>query len=350
MTAPDTLLALAVNVADGWMPIASYGRHPHRAGLQVFDRAAAFDMQLAHNAARARRADFAGIPVYKGHPDSPALAQTPGHDDTTQYGRITTLDARADALYGRIVWTPGYDPAAEPGKLYVSPGWAFRKNADATISPVKLLSVGIVPDPNIADAPAVNSDPSSPADTGTTKTNMNKEAIIALLSALGITVPADATEEQINTALGQAAGKAKELSDAKTAGEADHAKAATDLAAANSAAETARTATATERAAHVKTILDRAISDGLITVSERGAWNARLTLAGDLQATYGELVAKAPALKTRSELPAAAAHNAAEHADTARAAKIRNRAEEIQKTSPALSWSAAWDRAEAETK
>ncbi|AHF94600.1 hypothetical protein OPIT5_29305 [Opitutaceae bacterium TAV5] len=343
-------LALATNSADGFIPLAGYGRHPNKAGLQVLDIEAAVLMQAAHDTARARRGEeAASIPIYKGHPDSPSLAQTPGHDDTTRYGRILELDAREEALFGKVAWNAGYDPKTEAKKLFVSPGWAYRQNDDGTITPVKLLSLGLVPNPNIADAPAVNvadgsAEKTSSGNSAHTDT-MKKELVIALLNALGLTTAADATDEQLNTALGSAAGKAKELSDANTAGEADRAKAAADLAAVNSAVETAKAATAAERAAHINTILTRAIADGLITVAERGAWNTKLAVAADLQAAYGELAAKEPSIKTQSQLPGQAAFNAAQREDTAKAERIRAKAHELQASNPSLHWSTAWEQA-----
>jgi len=69
-----------------WVRLATYGTHPHAKGRQQFTRQAAQEMVRYFNSLRGRLARrFGGIPIYIGHPDDPAFAHQPGHQDTRAY-------------------------------------------------------------------------------------------------------------------------------------------------------------------------------------------------------------------------------------------------------------------------
>ena len=174
--------AIAVDdVRDGdWQRLAVYGSHPHKMGIQRFGKSEGESIVQSFKGALARiqRAllGSAKIPIYRGHPDDPQFAVSNGHDDTTVYGRVTNMDAREDGLWiQRQLTEAGKKLLSQGQKLYYSPRWLLWMRPDGH-HPYKLLSVGMVPAPNIAG---------SAANSKTDEKFMEKEIITKVLQLLG---------------------------------------------------------------------------------------------------------------------------------------------------------------------
>lgn len=146
--------------ADGeWVRLAVYGDHPYGAkDLQILDKRTAEELvgNFRSAANSLLRRVFGGNPrrpIYMGHPDHPLFAAQ-GHDDFTLRGEIEDLDARSDGLYAKTRLTDAGKTLLSSGeKLYWSPRWVTKragKRAEKTLwKPVKLLSSGLTPTPNI---------------------------------------------------------------------------------------------------------------------------------------------------------------------------------------------------------
>ena len=300
--------------ADGdWVPVAPYGEHPSPDGsyVQRFSREQADKVVSTWNsitgvAARAFKNLWHGLgakhscPVWDGHPETDKRRWP----KAKLLAEITDLRTGNDGLEGRIRWTGNVRPR---GPLYPSPLWWHWPPAGEppAVFPELLESIGLVATPNISSVPAwtQNSSPnldSSESSEGVTdpnqhKTanNMDKKKIIEMLG-LG----ADATDEQIETALKGAGTTANALQTANAAKvdlEAKLADAATKLTTANADLTTATakvTELTTANGALVKGILDLAEKRGAITPAERNDFEARITTANTVGAALTELQAR----------------------------------------------------------
>jgi len=292
----------AVTVAangDDFQLLASYGDHPHRVGLQRFDRASAEALVSAFNTAWEKVKRLAGAananrPIYRGHFDDPLFAAQ--HDDTTAYGQVTALQAREDGLYFKPKYTAaGNGLLGEGGKLYFSPRWLMRQ-AGGAWSPFKLLSVGLVPNPNIHGAAANAAQP---------------EAIMLeqLLQNLGFTAEqataaangADGapTLDEVTakiTGLQDAANAAPDLEAAKTQLEADLAAARQKTTEAEASVTAANARATAERTAHAETVAANAVAKGVLTEADRAATVTSLTEATDFATAANAVMTAEPVL------------------------------------------------------
>ena len=273
-------VANAIAVDDGrdsdWQRLAVYGSHPHKMGIQRFGKSEGESIVQTFRGALARiqRAllGSAKIPIYRGHPDDPQFAVSNGHDDTTVYGRVTNMDAREDGLWiQRQLTEAGKKLLSQGQKLYYSPRWLQWMRPDGH-HPYKLLSVGMVPAPNIAG---------SAANSKTENKFMEKEIITKVLQLLGYpdeqcTAAANATDGAPPTeeVLEKLDGIAKERDSWEL--KRHHLQQALDtVTASNSktqqALDTANAALKAERRDRATGVVDKLIQEGSVSVADKNA-------------------------------------------------------------------------------
>ncbi len=286
----DLLSALgaAVNdvplpASDNWFRLTPYGEFPNSNGLQICDHTAA-DRMVKHFHSLTGRVGrlFRGLPIYVGHPDYAPVGDE--YPDKTVYGHINALEARPDGLYGKPDWTTeGKSMVNEKDFLYPSPHWRMEPvfGRPHAFRPVRLVSIGLTNNPNIQGdpIPAQNALPTPlPATAAPTiLTAMQLATFLQLLS-----LPPDATDDQITARLTQL----KTDADARTAAE-------TRLAAANTRAATAEQT-------RNETLITTAINEGRLLAADRPLWEQNL--ATDFTAGSRDLAALRPALNTTSRV------------------------------------------------
>jgi hypothetical protein len=299
--------------ADGdWVPVAPYGEHPSPDGsyVQVFTREQAEKVVATWNsitgtAARLFKNMWHGLgakstcPVWDGHPETDKVRWP----KAKCLAEITELRTGNDGLEGRLRWTGNARPR---GPLFPSPLWWHWPPAGEppAVYPELLESVGLVPTPNISSVPAwtQNAAPdlasqSEAEPKNTTSNIMEKARLIALVG-----LAADATDEQIETALQGHATTANALQTANTAKadlEAQLTTANADLTTAQASVatltterdtlQTANAALTAEKDVLVKGALDLAEKRGAITPSERQDFQTRISTANTAAATLAEL-------------------------------------------------------------
>jgi len=256
---------LAVAPTPGqWLKLADYGDWPHPSGLQRFTQQAAETMVRGFQSLWGRmRRRFGGVPLYVGHPDDPAFAGRPGHDDTRAYAWVTSLEARADGLYILPRWSePGRELLQHAFYKFLSPRWQLRPLGDGAFEPVRLLSIGLTNHPNIpGEAIANQKTPISPT--------LGENVLPRLLATLEF--DATATPEVLLANAEQLAQTARDTQAAQ-AEAARFYRLATD---ADASRQTAEHRAETERAARVELILDSAELRGQIPPAERAHWRDR---------------------------------------------------------------------------
>lgn len=354
-----------------WVRISRYGEFWH-AGIQatqVFNKSEAQSIVRAHRSTLSRlkerviygtaNAIFVRdpkVPVYEGHPDVPGFAGRPGHEDTTPYANFTDFEARDDGLYGQIEWTAAGNALRASGKkLYFSPYWTLVSIDAQRSRPVRLLSVGMDPHPNISGS-AANAQTFSQSQ----EHQPNHTMLKALLIALGLAeAKADAaansadgaptTDEAVAivTDLQARADKSEALktdlaaANAKaTAEETAHAKTRDQLAAANAKATS-------ERRARAEMVVDTAITEGRITQADREAEILKLTGAEDFTAAANAIPAKVKVVKTAAAANVDDRRDSDDRMNAAEAGtKVRLKAREIKAAANGkMDWDTAWGRA-----
>lgn len=291
---------------DGWLLLAPFGDHPHARGLQRFTREAADGMVRFFNSLRGRLArKFGGVPVFIGHPDDPAFANQPGHNDTRAYAWIQKMDARADGLWVLPKWSEaGRAILTNAFYKYLSPRWAMRPLGNGNYAPARLISVGLTNSPNITGEPIANQSQTNTDDT------MN-ELLEKMLTALGfssdeasgvVNKSEDAptedailarTQELLATNGDDAVTQLAEANEARFLAEnqlADLEKEAADLA-----------AVATHhREAHADLLVANALSDGRIAAHEKAGWMQRFAGDEDFETVANALAELKPKIKTEA--------------------------------------------------
>jgi hypothetical protein len=307
-------------VADGeWALIAPYGEHPAPNGqyVQKFDRSQADTVVTTWNsitgtAARVFKNLWHGLgpkktlPVWDGHPETDR-ARWPKEKLLAE---ITDLRTGDDGLEGRITWNARGAESRSRGPLFPSPLWWHwpPSGEPPTVFPELLESIGLVPTPNIAGVPAwtqnaapefeqketegteadlrpptsdlrhpnplaTDQEAEAPTQTGE-NTDMNKQRIIELLK-----LAADATDEQIETALAAAS--------TSTANAATMETQVAALTTERDTLATANGALTTTNAALIDGALNLAEARGAITPAERETFREKLT--ANASATIDEL-------------------------------------------------------------
>lgn len=312
--------------ADGWAQIAPLGDFPSLAlmeqpdgsqkplpAIQRLDAQACAAMVREFEAARKRaRKYLSGRPIYVGHPDVPALAHQ--YPDKTPKGVIAELQARADGLYGKPVFTNEGSDLVEGRKFrFFSGRLVDCEPAGQTAAaaggaglpifrPRVFLSVGLTNQPHLP-VQMLN-------ERRNPKTNMNKTKLLALCAHLGIPLTSDADDAAVDAALdlaaqkaGQAAAFANEnpgLQSALQAREGELAALRPQLAALAGERDALRAQFQNERAARVADELAGAVKEGRVTAAEQPGWAARLNVEAQFANELAALRALPPRLKTVS--------------------------------------------------
>ena len=194
--APDTDASGSAQEGD-WVRLATFGTHPHPKGRQRFTRQAGREMTRYFNSLRGRLARrFGGIPVYIGHPDDPAFARQPGHQDTRAYAWIHALEDREDGLWALPRWSEaGGELLKNAFYKYLSPRWAMKPLGDGVFQPVRLLSVGLTNRPNIPGEPITEKAQRSVLNSEIKLKQRRNKMIEKITDKLGLSP--DANEEEI---------------------------------------------------------------------------------------------------------------------------------------------------------
>ncbi len=313
--------------ADGWFEIAPYGTHPAPDGsyVQIFNRQQAERVVATWNSLAGRGVRWihnvkngVGIfnlsaPVWEGHPDVDAQ-RWPQKNALAQ---ITEIRVGATGLEGRATFNAEGMAQRGRGPLKPSPYWMHEApDAQGRVFPELLLSVGLVPAPNISNAPAWT------RNAPDQNTNAMTQSQIAL--ALGLT--ANATWEEITSALNNAKTNATALATATanaanvqtqmTTLQTQITTANASLAALTTERDTLKTEKQTLTTANAALTTERdgakvlvvALSDALlglaeksgqITSAEKETWKGKLTANAGVAEAAKELADKKPSLNTR---------------------------------------------------
>lgn len=141
-----------------WLTVP-YGIYAHPRGTQVVDEKSALEMTRHFRQIWARVArGFRGLPVYIGHPD--ARGRTPeeqaaldkAYPDKDIHGWIEVLEAGDDGLRLRLRWELSGEELVRQGKFaYFSPHWGMLPILEqpGMYRPVELYSLGLTNHPNI---------------------------------------------------------------------------------------------------------------------------------------------------------------------------------------------------------
>ncbi len=295
-----------------WVRLATYGTHPHAKGRQRFTQSSAREMVRYFNSLRGRLArKFGGIPVYIGHPDDPAFARQPGHQDTRAYAWIHALEEREDGLWAMPRWSDaGEEVLNNAFYKYLSPRWAMKPVGNGVFQPVKLLSVGLTNRPNIPGDPIAEIPQRPTANPQHQNQNQpvnhqDKENIMIEKITDKLGLQNEASEEEIlqsleslledsrlwNESATPAANEIETLRQEadrshQLASEAEKALAETEVSLAN------------ERTARIEMILDEAIREARIRPSEKANWESELR--ENFSESLETLANARPLLNTRS--------------------------------------------------
>ncbi len=284
---------------DGWAQLAPFGDYPGQAilrqpdgttkifpAIQRLDRDAA-DLMVARFKSPWHRLKryFTGCHIYAGHPDVSAFAND--YPDKTPKGMIVDLEARANGLFCKPVFTPEGSELVETRRLRAfSAYWSAREIGGGPgpggkflrlYRPDFLKSAGLTNHPNLPVQLLNEAQPQ-------TSPPMKKQLVIDFLAAQGITLANEAADDQIAAAL-------RQFGDRVTAADSGFAARGLEL-------ESLRAELANERQGRIGALLDHAAAAGRITAAQRADWAGRL--GSDFANAAAELGRLAPALKTRA--------------------------------------------------
>jgi len=243
-----------------------FGDFDHEVGIQRWDEAAANEL-LAD-----LRADSAGRPVYRGHPDGTDLAQLWPDRDAKGWiadGEITVYNAQRGVKFRPRYNADGVDIVENAKLKFPSPFWHMRlvghaENGRPIARPDRLISMGLVNNPNIPVPAVANSEaqpnrkPSGPESAANQEDPM-REKLIQMLQALGMEPPADATDDALLEMLqGKVTAAVATANEATQTAEEEKAK-----------AESEKTNAANARKLAAGALVDRAIVEGKLPKAKR---------------------------------------------------------------------------------
>lgn len=350
---------------DGFL--VPYGKYPHKAGLQIFDRTAAETMAGDFTGILNKISNaIAGPAVYIGHPDVPGRGME--FPDKKAYGRITGIEPREDGCFFRAKMNrEGAELIESCAFAYYSPYWGCERTQGG-IRPVRLYSMGLTNQPNI-DVPALanEAEPEAKSETQPTNDDPMKDTIKAALLKRGL-ITETSTEEEAEAALvaliseleteteekeeepakeekpkEEEKPKPEETPEQKAEREAMEKKKMAEEGAANDRYNTARSFI-------ISTAIANAVAGGKITGAEMAGAKAELEAlenTADLTAAAAKLVAGEMKLKTKTtaelgkDAKEITAANESDRKSKARAELV----EECKKTFPSLTGGALHDAA-----
>ncbi len=333
-----TLVPILNRAADDpWYHLVPVGEYPHAdsQSVQILDRAAL--TAIANRFTQeASKPSFAGLLIDQEH-----FSYDPSRSSEA-FGWLKELQVRDSGLWGRIEWTDlGQEALANKRYKFISPVWMpadVQRLGDRRIRPLRLDSAGLTNNPNLRGMiPLVNRAGAERAHDSVTNTAKPMKSVA---SALGLAP--EASEEAILVAVQTLSNRAKsaetDLGSYKNRAE----KAEGDLKAAR---ETAADATLEPYKNRIQAGTE-AMWKGLI-LSDRDSAIATLKALPEPAAKQpGAVLNRA---STQTPAKAATGTEADTAAEKARAARIGNRAAEIHKTNPRMTYAHAWQQAAAET-
>lgn len=270
---------------------------------------------------RIKRA-IVGLNIFKGHPDAPAYAHI--FKDKVPRGTISDMEVSDRGLRIKPVLNPQGATDVDAGWNQHSPNWMTEYVSDdpATGKPIveafKFISLGLVPKGNMPGLSLVNSGGELIPDAGSPSATMNKY-LLALLTAMGIPVPADADETAQSSAVEKAKGifaaanaavaerdtlktEKATLTTEKTKLEGEKLQLANSATALTTERDTAKTQLTTERKERALLLVNAAIVEGRLPAAEKDARILVLVNAADFTAEAATLAAQKKQLKTESAL------------------------------------------------
>lgn len=356
--AADVAITLDVNAiainddsAETWHRLSPWGIYAHELGRQNVSADTVKAMVTAFNEERSKRGDnWRGVPVYLGHPDHPSA---PKGTVKKKIGSIMALDVRDDGIYAQTAWnSAGRNNITEGEAPYPSPVWKLSDGPNGTKIPVRLLSVGMVPNPNIVDADAWTNeitdaaakeeiaeakDPAIALNEAITIITeggclgMNKEETRTLRESLWL--PEDSTIEQVKAALAMRMAEINEQKARIGAMEADYNALQQKLNDEQAKATATNEAVTTAREAARDALLDLAINEARISLGERAAYVTAFN--DDFAGTAAKLKELKPRMNLRRAVVDPLAHHeslrTAESARTAFNEKVKERMEKTKK-------------------
>ena len=276
--------------ADKWVVLSPYGDFDNKVGMQRFQRADAENVVNEFHSLRSLPTRVLGLPFYIGHPDHEAFKDR--YRDTKAYGRIKELRATDTGLEARVKWSPDGEKLISDEAFHGhSVNWAMRREGNV-LRPFRLKSVGFTNEPNIPVPPVTAANETPGADP----LIMNKTKVIAWLKKLGIEVANEATEQELESALGKGDAILVAAVNELAVEKGKVADLSTKLAAAEAKASAALVTAANERTAHDKLVFDAAVTAGRITAAERPALEVEAANESTRAATLQKVATAKPKL------------------------------------------------------
>ena len=268
-----------ISVGGDGLAVIPYGEWPHPDGMQRFGKTEAVQMVgYFKNIWNQMKRAVTGLPIFKGHPDLPGLANQ--YPDKTEYGQIADMEARDDGLALKLVLGSGGAALVQKGLKYISPHWLANQvgrqpNGKPIYAPVFMKSIGLTDRPNIPGKSLLNS--ASAGSQQQHKENITMpEWLKKLLGLANEATEADATsaiaalqKRPEPTALANEQSARTVAEGRVTALANENTKLASDL-------KAAQTALANERKARIDDMIAGAIRGGKITEAEKATWEKRL--------------------------------------------------------------------------
>jgi len=272
-SAPDRAANAATITAPGFTILQEdglfvpFGEFPHDVGIQRFDPEAA-NALIAELAANPD-----GVPVYRGHPDVPGMAEDWPDKDAKGWSasaEITQHNGIPGCRFRVKYNDDGLDIIRQAKLKFPSPFWRLKAvgkaaNGQRIVAPVALISIGLVNNPNIPVPAVANSGTPKPQPGGQSANEKEiamREKLIAMLQAASVEVPEGATDEQLLALVQQTISSANEET------EEEKQKAAEAVAKAEAEKENAANARKTAAGA----IVDLAITQGRLPQAKRDEW------------------------------------------------------------------------------
>ena len=194
-------------VQDGlFVPFGDYPNIGYDARGNGHDIIQRWDVAAANAVIADLATDTNGRPVYRGHPDMPAMkADWPDKDAKgwIHTAVITSHNGKPGVRFVPKYNDEGLDIVNQAKLKFPSPFWLLsivsaNANGADIVSPTRLISMGLLNDPNIPVPAVANQAPPKPGgDPANNKETVMRDQLIAMLKAAGVEVPADITDEAL---------------------------------------------------------------------------------------------------------------------------------------------------------
>jgi phage I-like protein len=185
---------------DGWFHVVPFGEFPHsKSGLmQIIDNEAAELIVNRFDAEKANK-NFPGILVDFDH-----FSQDDGKPSEAA-GWIEELDNRDDGIWAQIRWSDVGEQAVKGGRYrMVSPVWKLsdcERLDNARVRPMRIDSVALTNDPNLRGLTPLSNRRGDDAEPPTTRETMDTNYKSMLVNLLGLKLEAEDTQIEDAVAL-----------------------------------------------------------------------------------------------------------------------------------------------------